>query len=463
MEGVQNRKVKKAALHNLGCKVNSYELEAVRQLLETAGYEMVPFAPGADLYVINTCTVTNIADRKSRQMLHRAKKMNPDAVVVAMGCYAQIAGAELEKDPAIDLVVGNNQRGKLLFLLNEYEKSGEKKNALIDIGATREYENLSIDRTESHTRAFLKVQDGCNQFCSYCIIPYARGRVRSRASDDVLAEVERLAASGTREVVITGIHVCSYGTDFGEKDALLHLLSRINETDGIDRIRLGSLEPAAITRETAAAMAKLEKLCPHFHLSLQSGCAKTLRRMNRGYTPEEYSEIVENLRACFCDPAITTDIITGFPGETDQDFEESRAFVEKTGFFETHIFPYSRREGTRAASFPDQITERVKKERAQVLLDLNRRKQREYLERQLGKETEVLIEEPAGDNASGRIRELLAASTQAADSRMEEESVWWTGHTPNYCEVLVPDRLVGSPNQIVRVVPRIVLDGKLLG
>jgi threonylcarbamoyladenosine tRNA methylthiotransferase MtaB len=431
---------KKAALHNLGCKVNSYELEATRQLLEAAGWEIVPFEPGADLYIINTCTVTNIADRKSRQMLHRAKKMNPHAVVAAMGCYAQVKGEELEKDPAIDLVIGNNQRGKLLEVLNGAVEDGTKRDALIDINATHEYEPISISRAESHTRAFIKVQDGCNQFCTYCIIPYARGRVRSRNPEAVVREVRSLAETGTREIVVTGIHVCSYGRDFHEENALLHLLQRLDDIDGIDRIRLGSLEPASITREAAAEMAKLKRLCPHFHLSLQSGCAGTLKRMNRGYTPEEYAEIVENLRQAFDDPAITTDVIVGFPGETQEDFEESVRFVEKIGFYETHIFPYSKRAGTRAAAFPDQITERVKKERAAVLLKLNEKNRAAYLEKQIGRAAEVLTEE-----------------------RIEADgAVWWMGHTREYRKVLIPDDGNCGPNRLVTVVPRKIIEGKYL-
>lgn len=436
----ETRKKKKAALHNLGCKVNSYELESTRQLLEAAGFEIVPFEPGADLYIINTCTVTNIADRKSRQMLHRAKKLNKNAVVVAMGCYAQVKGKELEKDPAVDVVIGNNQRSRLLTVLAEYEKKREKRDALIDINSVYEYEPIFISRTEMHVRAFIKVQDGCNQFCSYCIIPYARGRVRSRRPEDVVREAEQLASAGTREIVVTGIHVCSYGRDFHEDDALLHLLQKLNGIDGIDRIRLGSLEPASISRKTAEAMARIEKLCPHFHLSLQSGCARTLKRMNRGYTPEEYEEIVGNLRTCFDDPAITTDVITGFPGETEEDFEESVRFVEKIGFFETHVFPYSRREGTRAAAFPDQITERVKKERARVLLDLNEKNRAAYLKKQIGRTAEVLTEEPV--RAEGKD--------------------WWMGHTREYRKVLIPGGLTDGPNRMVRVVPSRIVDGLYL-
>ena len=409
-------KKKKAALHNLGCKVNAYELEAVQQLLEKSGFEIVPFAPGADLYVINTCTVTSIADRKSRQMLHRAKKMNPDAIVVAMGCYAQIDGDALGKDPAIDIVLGNNQRLELLKVLEDCEKSGRKQDRRIDISRTAVFEPLSIDRTEDHTRAFIKVQDGCNQFCTYCKIPYARGRVRSRDPGEVVQEVMRLAASGTREVVITGIHVCSYGQDLAEGIDLLYLLRLVDRIPGIERVRLGSLEPTVMTEETAEGLASLEKLCPHFHLSLQSGCDSTLSRMNRGYTAAEYAGICALLREKFDEPAITTDIIVGFPGETDEEFEESRRFTESISFFETHIFPYSRREGTRASSFPDQVPEQVKKERSQILRDLGKEKKAAWLSRFTGTEADVLVEETV--DISGR--------------------TYWKGHTPRYQEALIP-------------------------
>ena len=365
--------LRKAALHNLGCKVNSYELEAMQQALENAGYRIVPFEPGADVYVINTCTVTNIADRKSRQMLHKARGMNPDAVVVAVGCYAQMRGKELEKDPAIDLIIGSDRKGDLVQELERYFAGGGRRTDTSEIRKDREIEKLETDRAEGHTRAFLKVQDGCNQFCSYCIIPYARGRVRSRKIADVVQETERLVASGVQEVVLTGIHLCSYGKDLGEGEDLSALIRAVHQVEGICRIRLGSLEPGSIDEAFVKNMAELPKVCPHFHLSLQSGCSRTLQRMNRKYTPEEFAQTCALLRRYFRHPAICTDIITGFPGETEEDFEECRSFVEKMHFFETHIFPYSRREGTRAAAFPDQIPEAVKKERGAVLRDLDRK------------------------------------------------------------------------------------------
>lgn len=420
--------MKKAALHNLGCKVNAYETEAMQEMLEKAGYEIVPFKEGADIYIINTCTVTNIADRKSRQMLHRARKMNPDAVVVAAGCYVQAQEDKQEVDPCIDIVIGNNKKQDLVSILKEYEHARQEAGAktmstkaetntgsvltkpdreekdshegpcmeLIDINHTKEYEELHLSRTGEHTRAYIKVQDGCNQFCSYCIIPYARGRVRSRRKDDVVAEVRRLAENGYQEVVLTGIHLSSYGIDFEEEEeTLLSLIKAVHEVEGIKRIRLGSLEPRIITEEFAKAIASMPKMCPHFHLSLQSGCDATLKRMNRRYTSAEYYEKCMLLRKYFDNPALTTDVITGFPGETEEEFEESRAFVEKVGFYETHIFKYSKRHGTKAAVMEDQVLEQVKAARSDVLLALNERQRRRYEESFLGKEVEVLVEEEA--------------------------------------------------------------------
>ncbi len=354
---------KKAALHNLGCKVNAYETEAMQELLENSGYEIVPFHEKADVYIVNTCTVTNMADRKSRQMLHRARKMNPDAIVAACGCYVQEKADEVAD--CVDLVIGNNRKKEIVRILEEYENSrGTMHKELVDIGHTREYEDMHLTKTAEHTRAYLKVQDGCNQFCSYCIIPYARGRVRSRAMDSVLSEVKSLADHGYQEVVLTGIHLSSYGIDTGE--SLLSLIQKVHGVEGIKRIRLGSLEPRIITEEFAASIAALPKMCPHFHLSLQSGCDETLKRMNRRYTSEEYFEKCQLLRKYFKEPALTTDVIVGFPGETQEEFEASRAFVDKVDFYETHVFKYSRREGTKAAAMKDQVPEQVKTERSAV-------------------------------------------------------------------------------------------------
>ena len=425
---------KKAALHNLGCKVNAYELEAIQQMLEQQGYEIVPFAPGADIYIINTCTVTNIADRKSRQMLHKAKKMNPDAVVVACGCYVQAAGEKLEQDSAIDLVVGNNKKKEIPAILEEYFREKEEGRSgsgtwVTDMTHNREYETLSISRTAEHTRAFIKVQDGCNQFCTYCIIPYARGRVRSRRPEDVLEEVRRLAESGCQEVVLTGIHLSSYGVDLEEGQNLLALIRTIHAVDGIRRIRLGSLEPGIITEEFAEAIAALPKVCPHFHLSLQSGCDTVLERMNRRYRSEEYMEKCRLLRRVYDRPALTTDVIVGFPGETEEEFEASRAFVEEVNFYETHIFKYSRREGTRAAAMPDQIPEQEKTRRSHILLELDAQRRQEYMESFLGEEKEVLLEEKV---------ELDGKN-------------WWVGYTREYLKAIVPDDGKNRANEMISV------------
>ena len=408
-----------AALHNLGCKVNSYETEAMQQLLEEAGYEIVPFHEKADVYIINTCSVTNIADRKSRQMLHRAKKQNPDAVVVAAGCYVQAAAEELKEDLAVDVIIGNNKKQDLVPILEEYFKDKSDSSHVIEISETHEYERLSIHKIADHTRAFLKVQDGCNQFCSYCIIPYTRGRVRSRRPDEVVAEVRELAAAGYQEVVLTGIHLSSYGVDFKEeekKENLLSLIKQVHEVEGIRRIRLGSLEPRIITEEFAQALASMPKFCPHFHLSLQSGCDKTLKRMNRHYTTEEYAAGCEILRRYFDNPAITTDVIVGFPGETEEEFEETKAFLERIGFYEMHIFKYSRRAGTRADRMPDQIPEQVKSVRSEILLKLEKQMSKAYRESFLGRNKTVLLEEKTEING----REYMI------------------GHTMEYVKAVVP-------------------------
>ena len=386
----------KVALHNLGCKVNAYEIEAMQQLLEEAGYEIVPFEPGADIYVINTCTVTNIADRKSRQMLHKAKKMNPEAIVVATGCYVQTGGEKLEKDEAIDLVLGNNQKINIVEALAEYaENKPGHGSHVIKINQTKEYEDLSIDHTAEHVRAYIKVQDGCNQFCTYCIIPYARGRVRSRNIESVLKEVRALAEKGYKEVVLTGIHLSSYGVDFPDekKETLLSLIRAVHEIEGIQRIRLGSLEPGIVTREFAEGIAALPKVCPHFHLSLQSGCDKTLKNMNRRYSTPEYAEKCELIRRFYPAPALTTDVIVGFPMETEEDFEDSYEFVKNIHFYETHIFKYSRRQGTKAAAMDGQLTEAVKAQRSEKMLKLHEIRAKEYETAMIGRTLELLLEE----------------------------------------------------------------------
>ena len=418
----------KAALHNLGCKVNAYETEAMQQQLEERGYEIVPFDQKADVYIINTCSVTNIADRKSRQMLHRAKKLNPEAVVVAAGCYVQVASDALKEDSSVDIIIGNNNKARLADILEEYmkDRQGDEGGYVLDIARAREYEELHVSRLGEHTRAFIKVQDGCNQFCSYCIIPYARGRVRSRKPEDVEAEVKGLVARGYREVVLTGIHLSSYGTEHmegspvkgGDWDSgpLWDLIERIHRVEGLERIRLGSLEPRIITREFAEKLAGLPEFCPHFHLSLQSGCDATLKRMNRHYTTEDYLRRCGILREIFDHPAITTDVIAGFPGETEEEFEETRRFLETVRFYEMHVFKYSKRQGTRAAVMEDQVSEQVKARRSDVLLELEKTMSREYRERFAGSRVSVLFEEAA-----------------------EIGGKWYMmGHTPQYVRAALP-------------------------
>ena len=422
----------KVALHNLGCKVNAYEIEAMQQLLEEAGYEIVPFEPGADIYVINTCTVTNIADRKSRQMLHKAKKMNPEAIVVATGCYVQTGGEKLEKDEAIDLVLGNNQKINIVEALAEYaENKPGHGSHVIKINQTKEYEELSIDHTAEHVRAYIKVQDGCNQFCTYCIIPYARGRVRSRNIESVLKEVRALAEKGYKEVVLTGIHLSSYGVDFPEekKETLLSLIRAVHEIEGIRRIRLGSLEPGIVTREFAEGIAALPKVCPHFHLSLQSGCDETLERMNRRYRSGEYRERCELLREVYGNPALTTDVIVGFPQESEEEFRKSYDFVDSIRFYETHIFKYSRRQGTKAAAMDGQLTEAEKSFRSEKMIELHHRHAGDYEKSMLGKILEGLIEEE-----------------YTKDGR-----TWYLGHSREYIKTAVPKSEAYGVNDIVIV------------
>ena len=422
---------KKVALHNLGCKVNAYEVEAMQQLLENAGYETVPFEEGADVYVINTCTVTNIADRKSRQMLHKAKKMNPDAIVVATGCYAQADTEKLKEDTAVDLILGNNQKTQIVEALEEYEKEHAKQVQVIEINHTKEYEELSISSTAEHVRAYIKVQDGCNQFCTYCIIPFARGRVRSRKIEEVLSEVETLAAKGYKEVVLTGIHLSSYGVDFPkeERESLLSLIQAVSRVEGISRIRLGSLEPRIITEEFLEGIVKTGKVCPHFHLSLQSGCNKTLKNMNRRYSAQEYAEKCELIRKFYPAPALTTDVIVGFPHETEEDFEESYEFVKKIHFYETHIFKYSRRHGTKAASMDGQLTEAAKAQRSDRMLELHEIRAREYEEAMIGKKMELLLEEEI--EIDGR--------------------PWYVGHSREYVRAVISKTDAHRVNDLVTV------------
>ncbi len=477
--------MKTVALYNLGCKVNSYETEGMGQKLRENGYEIVPFEEKADIYIVNTCTVTNIADRKSRQMLHRAKQLNPDAVVVAAGCYVQTGLANVEKDAGIDLAVGNNHKKDIVELLERYleeRRAGGGPGAqasktlsgaaVMDMNRNCEYEEMQLRQTTEHTRAYIKIQDGCNQFCSYCVIPYARGRVRSRRAEDILQEIRGLVDAGYREAVLTGIHISSYGIDFpnepdraeaggdvrkdsegtgrsaGElasgnggdtrkrgpgyngRSKLIELIEQIHEIPGLDRIRLGSLEPRIISEDTVRRLAALPKLCPHFHLSLQSGCDATLKRMNRHYTSGEYYNSVEILRRFFDHPAITTDVIVGFPGETEEEFALTKSFLNQVNFYEIHVFKYSRRTGTAADAMGDQVPEEVKARRSGELLELTKLQARAFREHYIGEEAEVLLEER---------REI-------------EGRMLLTGHTKDYVKIAV-DGEEGSleENRIVTV------------
>ena len=412
--------MRKAALHNLGCKVNSYETEAMTQLLKKAGYEIVSFQDQADVYIINTCSVTNMADRKSRQMLHKAKKQNPNAVVVATGCYVQTATEKVAQDLSIDLVVGNNRKKDIVEILNEYyaeKEAGEqvKEEYVIDINHTDEYEDLEISTVTEHTRAHLKIQDGCNNFCSYCIIPYARGRIRSRTMESIKAELERLSASGFKEIVLTGINLSCY-EDNGKK--LIDVIEMADNVNGIERIRLGSLDPEVVTENFVERLGKVKKICPHFHFSLQSGCDKTLKAMNRHYTSDEYYEKCQLIRKYIDNPAFTTDVIVGFPGETEEDYISSREFVKKVKFAELHVFKYSKRDGTVAAKMPNQIDEKIKTLRSEDLIKTGEELTKEFRQAQIGQDTTVLFEEKI----------LL------------DNKEYWVGHTVDYIKIAVPEK-----------------------
>lgn len=404
--------MKTIAFHNLGCKVNAYEIEVMQQKFEKSGYIVVPFDGEADIYVVNTCTVTNIADRKSRQMLHRAKKANPEAIVVATGCYVQTDTLGAMADESIDIVIGNNRKAEIVEIVENYLDGKGSSLNIVDINKDVEYEEMMLEHTLEHTRAYIKIQDGCNQFCTYCAIPYARGRVRSRSRDSIIKEISNLVKEGYKEFVFTGIHISSYGMDFVkknqgdyldggkdirtityEKGFLLDLIKTVVNIDGLERLRLGSLEPRIITEEFVYELSKLKEVCPHFHLSMQSGCDETLKRMNRHYSSEEFYEKVLILRKYFDNPAITTDIITGFPGETEDEFDKTEAFVKKVNFYETHIFKYSPRKGTVAAKMDGQITDAVKSKRSERLEVINRQNKRAFLEEKIGKNLSIIIEE----------------------------------------------------------------------
>lgn len=418
--------MKSVAFCTLGCKVNQYETDAMEELFQKSGYEIRDFHEKADIYVINTCTVTNMADRKSRQMLHRARKKNPDGVIVAAGCYVQASAEAVEADSAIDLIVGNNCKGQIVSMVEAFMGQHDRAVNLIDINHTSDYETLGITRVSEHTRAYIKIQDGCNQFCSYCIIPYARGRVRSRKAADIIEEVSGLAASGYKEIVLTGIHISSYGTDFGDI-GLIDLVEQLGMIKGIERIRFGSLEPGIITEEFVRRIRAVSQICPHFHLSLQSGCEETLKRMNRHYTPEDYKRRCELLEKYFDRPAFTTDVIVGFPGETDEEFEVTEGFLKDIHFSEMHVFKYSPRKGTRAAKMPNPVDESIKTQRSGRLLALAERMSEDYRERCADKVLEVLAEEEV----------------------FVDGETYWTGHSREYIKCGIQSDKIRS-NQVVR-------------
>lgn len=427
---------KKAAFLTLGCKVNSYETNAMEKLFEEAGYKIVPFSEKANVYVINTCTVTNMADRKSRQMLHRAKKKNPEAVIVAAGCYVQAARETIEEDLSIDIIVGNNEKSQIVNLVEQFEQSRKTVKVISEDNQKWEYEEMQIASTGDKTRAYIKIQDGCNQYCSYCIIPYARGRVRSRSEKDVIAEVENLVKQGYKEIVLTGIHLSSYGVDEENKDfvklqgkPLLHLIEMLHTLDGLQRIRLGSLEPRIISEEFVKKLASFEKICPHFHLSLQSGCDDTLKRMNRRYTTKEYYSKCELLRTYFSHPAITTDVIVGFPGETEEEFAETKKFLEQVSFAQMHIFKYSVRKGTVAEKMENQVAEEVKHKRSEELLALEEKLEEKYQTNFMNQKEEILLEE------------IVFVDGQE----------YYTGHTKRYLKCLVPIEKNMKSNDLVQV------------
>ncbi len=420
------RKPITAAVHNLGCKVNAYESEAMRALLEKEGFTIVPFSSRADVYVVNTCTVTNTADQKSRQMLHRARAKNPAAIVAAVGCYVQTHADSLADDPAVDLLIGTNEKHRLPEMIRaRLAEPDAPAEALSDLSHPVEYEELCTGVIPHRTRAFLKIQDGCDQFCSYCAIPLARGRIRSRDGGEIVREASRLVESGLKEIVLTGIHVSSYGRDLGQDSgqALAELIRDLDELPGLERIRLSSLEPGIMTEDVVRSLAKIPSVCPHFHLSLQSGCDATLQRMNRHYTGEEYVQACARIREHFEDPTFTTDVIVGFPGESEDEFEDSCRLIKRIGFYRLHVFKYSRRDGTRAAAMKGQISETVKQERSRRLLALSRQGQLAFEKALIGREEEVLIEE-----------------------RTQEG---WTGHTRGYVKVLAEGD-DHEPNQTVR-------------
>lgn len=431
-------KGKSVAATTLGCKVNQAETDSMLDMLSAAGADIVDFEEKADIYIVNTCSVTNIADKKSRQMLHRAKKRNPESIVIAAGCYVQSAKELLEQDESVDIVISNNKKKDITDIVNDYinvrkneggdtPAEGEKKEYFVDISKETEYEEMGGHVPVGHTRAYVKIQDGCNQFCSYCIIPYVRGRIRSRSEEAVIAEVTELAESGIKEVVLTGIHISSYGKDKNNEGALIDLIDAISKIKGIKRIRLGSIEPGIITEDFVRRVSANKKVCPHFHLSLQSGCNTILKRMNRKYTREQYFEKCEMLREAYDAPALTTDVIVGFPGETDEEFEETVQYLTELNLYEMHIFKYSPRKGTVAAAMKDQVSPEVKNKRSDVLLELAERGKKAYEAKYEGAELEVLVEEVLH----------------------REDGTYLRGHTERYMDILIKAGDIPMPESFV--------------
>lgn len=419
-----------------GCKVNQYETNAMEQKFIQAGYKIVKFNEKADIYVINTCTVTNMSDKKSRQMIRKAKQLNKDAIVVAVGCYVQTAKEKLENIEELDLILGNNEKKDIVKYVEEH-KNGTKQIKYNDVLHQEEYDEYGFVTHIEQTRAIVKIQDGCDRFCSYCAIPYARGRVRSRKIENIIEEITKLALDGIKEVVITGIHIASYGKDLKEDITLIDVLEKINEIDGIKRIRLGSLEPTIITKDFLQRLSKLEKICHHFHLSLQSGCNETLQRMNRKYTTEEFKNVVEMLRETYEDVMLTTDIIVGFPGETEEEFEKTYNFLSDINFYKMHVFKYSKRNGTKAALMPNQVSPILQEQRSKKLIELSKENQDKYNSEYIGKEVTVLFEEENGE--------------------------YIKGHTANYLVVNIKGNIAKLHNEIVKVKITSILGEELIG
>lgn len=435
---------KTVAACTLGCKTNQYETDGMIEILKKMGASVVDFEDTADVYLINTCSVTNMADKKSRQMIHRARKNNPEALVIACGCYVQAEKEKLSQDKDIDIIISNNRKKDIGHVIAEYLNSGETA-CFTDISREKEFEELDVNKPVYHTRAYVKIQDGCNQFCTYCIIPYVRGRIRSRSMDSVIDEISRLAEAGVKEVVLTGIHISSYGRDMDGDTDLADLVENISKIEGIERIRLGSLEPGIITEEFAHRIKAVDKLCPHFHLSLQSGCDSVLKRMNRKYTCSEYMEKCELLRRVYKNPAITTDVIVGFPGETEEEFECTRKYLEDINLYEMHIFKYSQRKGTPAATMPKQVDPSVKNSRSDVLLAISEHNKRTYQDLFVGTTVKVLVEELVEKNGEKYMR----------------------GHTERYMDVHISTEGITDPesfkNRIVEVMYEKTTAGEYVG